>query len=70
MEAGARDEPCRVPGRARGEGMLLYEQDVGHSQLGEVIGDRATDHATPHDDDLGPGGQRVHFSSCVECILA
>ena len=50
--------------------MLLYEQDVGHSQLGEVIGDRATDHATPHDDDLGPGGQRVHYSSCVECILA
>ena len=50
----ARHQPGRVPRRTAGEPVALQHDDVGPALVGEVVGDRAPDHAAPDDDDTGP----------------
>ena len=55
--AELRDQAGGVPGRAAGELLAFQEDHVAPAELGQVIGDGATDH-TPADDDGARGGGR------------
>ena len=55
--AEAGHQPGRVPRRTAGEPVALEHDDVGPALVGEVVGDRAPDHAATDDDDAGPVGQ-------------
>ena len=52
-----RDQPGSVPGGAGGERMPLHEDDIGPTQLSEMVGDAAADDATSDDHHLRPVGQ-------------
>ena len=56
--AEAGHQPGRVPRRTAGQPVTLQQSDVGPPLVGEVVGDRAPDHAAPDDDDAGAVGQR------------
>ena len=66
VEASTRDETRSVPGRAGGEVVLLQEENIAHPQLGQVVGDRAANDSTTHDDETGPCGQGAHHVSLLE----
>ncbi len=55
-------EPGGVPGRSGREPVALEEHHVGPAEVGEVVRERGTDHATADDDDAGAvrngGGSR------------
>ena len=50
MRAQLPDEAGRVPGGAAGEPSLLQQHDVAPAEFGQMIGDRASDHAAADDD--------------------
>ena len=56
--AEAGHQPGRVPRRTAGEPVALDDHDVGPAFVGEVVGNRAPDHAATDDDDTGPVRQR------------
>ena len=47
-------QPCRVPGGAARQRPLLEQHQVGETELGQVVGDRAADHSPTDDDDPRP----------------
>ena len=58
-----RDQPGRVPCRARRELVALEQHDVGPSPPGEVVGDAAADDTSADDHDSGAARQSVFHAS-------
>src|SRR2546430_16581972 len=53
------DAPRRLAGRPRADGLALEDDDVAEPAAGQVVGDRAADHAAADDDRARRPGQ-VH----------
>ena len=61
-ERGAElaDEAGGMPRGAGGQALAFQQHDIGPAELGQVIGDRAADHAAADDDGFGVPGQFGH----------
>ena len=72
-----RDQPGRVPGRARGELALLDQHDIGPPLLDEVVKERDPHHAAADHDDARvrfhrrpPGGGSAGFTNGIALDIA
>ena len=60
----------RVPGGARGQLVAFQHDHIGHSQLGQVVGEVAADRPAADDHGLGMAGQRLAHGLRVSVVLS
>ena len=65
----AGDQAGRMPRRSSGELMLFEEEYVGHTELGEVVGNGAPDHSATDDDYPRTGRDRLGHDIPPELLL-